>query len=278
MKGISRIIMSAALVLPFTQPLLAQQSGTIVYEVTAKTDPERMRGFQRGGGDGDEAPQIPDVITFKQTLTFNNGHAKLATERPDFGNGAGGRGGWGGRVRRDTANAAAPGQGPGQGPGQRRMGPGMGMMGRGNAQYFDLANKKILHVFSTFGDDHKTYYAEEDFIVAADTKASDKTKKIAGYTCKKATIKLKDDTYTVWYTTELPFSFSPINGLLPEANAVVLVAEGGRRAFNATSVNLQPVTDTDLTIPAGAEKISQEQMRDIRQQEMEKLRKRQPQM
>lgn len=268
MKGISRIIMSAALALPFSQPLLAQQSGTIVYEVTAKTDPERMRGFQRGGGDGDDAPQVPDVITFKQTLTFNNGHAKLATERPDFGN-AGGR--WGGRARRDTSNASA--QGPGMG--QRRMG---GMMGRGNTQYFDLTNKKVLHVFSTFGEDRKTYYSEEDFIVAADTKTSEKTKKIAGYTCKKATVKLKDDTYTVWYTTELPFSFSPINGLLPEANAVVLVAEGGKRAFNASSVNLQAVTDTDLSIPAGAEKISQEQMRDIRQQEMEKLRKRQPQM
>ncbi|MBC9931619.1 GLPGLI family protein [Chitinophaga qingshengii] len=274
MKGISRIIMSAALALPFTQPLLAQQSGTIVYEVTAKTDPERMRGFQRGGGDGDEAPQIPDVITFKQTLTFDNGHAKLATERPDFGNGSGGR--WGGRARRDSSNAPAQGQAQGQGTGQRRM--GMGMMGRGNAQYFDLTNKKILHVFSTFGDAPKTYYTEEDFIIATDAKTADKTKKIAGYTCKKATVKLKDDTYTVWYTTDLPFSFSPINGLLPEANAVVLVAEGGKRAYNASSVNLQAVTDKDLSIPAGAEKISQEQMQSIRQQEMEKLRKRQPQM
>lgn len=272
MNRISRIIMSAALVLPFTQPLLAQQSGTIIYEVTAKTDPERMRGFQRGGGDGDEAPQIPDVITFKQTLTFSNGHAKLTTERPDFGGGAGR-----GRARRDSANTQQQGQG-GQWQGQRRMGMGMGMMGRNNAQYFDLVNKKIIQLFTTFGDDRKTYYAEEDFVITADNKAGDKTKKIAGYPCKKATIKLKDDTYTVWYTTELPFSFSPINGLLPENNAVVLVAEGSRRSYNASSVSLQPVTDTDLTIPAGAEKVSQEQLREIRQQEMEKLRKRQPQM
>lgn len=264
MNSISRIIMTAAVMLPFTQPLLAQQSGTIVYEVTAKTDPERMRGFQRGGGDGDETAQAPDVITFKQTLTFNNGIAKLATERPDFG---GGRGG-GGRFRRDSSA-----QGPRDGQAPRRMG------GRGNnAQLFDLANKKVIQVFSTFDDDKKTYYAEEDFIIATDNKAADKTKKIAGYTCKKATVKLKEDTYTVWYTTDLPFAFSPINGLLPASNAVVLSAEGSKRAFTATSVNLQPVTDTDLAIPAGAEKITQEQLREIRKQEMEKLRKRQPQM
>lgn len=252
----------AATLLSAASPVLAQQSGTIEYEVTAKTDPERMRGFQRGGGDGNEAPQIPDVITFKQTFTFNNNLGKLTTERPDFG-GAGRR-----RPDGDTSsrNFRRPG-----------MGGGMGFRGN-NAQYVDLANKKYDQVFTTFGDDKKTYYTEEDFIYTANNKSTDKTKKIAGYTCKKATIQLKDDTYTVWYTTELPFAFSPINGLLPDSNAVVLSAEGSKRAFTAKNISLKPVTDTDLGIPAGAEKVSQEQMRDIRRQEMEKLRKRQPQL
>lgn len=252
-----RLLFAAATLLSASSPVLAQQSGTIEYEVTAKTDPERMRGFQRGG---DDAPEIPDVITFKQTFTFNNNIGKITTERPDFG---------GGRRQRpegDTSNRSG-----------RR--PGMGGMGpRGNnAQYVDLANKKYEQVFSTFGDDKKTYYTEEDFIFTANTKSSDKTKKIAGYNCKKATIQLKDDTYTVWYTTELPFSFAPVNGLLPENNAVVLSAEGSKRSFTAKSVNLKPVTDADLSLPAGAEKVTQEQMREIRKQEMDKLRKRQQQ-
>ena len=130
-------------------------------------------------------------------------------------------------------------------------------------------------MFSTFGDNKKTYYTEEDFIVTADTKPSDKTKKIAGYTCKKATMQLKGDTYAVWYTTDLPFSFSPVNGLLPANIAVVLSAEGSNRAFTAKSVSLKPVTDTELGLPAGAEKVSQEEMRNIRRTEMEKFRQRQ---
>ncbi|MBO9727025.1 MAG: GLPGLI family protein [Chitinophaga sp.] len=253
-----RLLFAAATLLSASSPVLAQQSGTIEYEVTAKTDPERMRGFQRGS---DDAPEIPDVITFKQTFTFNNNIGKITTERPDFG---------GGRRQRpegDTSNRF------GRRPG---MGGGMGFRGN-NAQYVDLANKKYEQVFSTFGDDKKTYYTEEDFIFTANTKSSDKTKKIAGYNCKKATIQLKDDTYTVWYTTELPFSFAPVNGLLPENNAVVLSAEGSKRSFVAKSVNLKPVTDADLSLPAGAEKVTQEQMREIRKQEMDKLRKRQQQ-
>ncbi|MEC5147848.1 GLPGLI family protein [Chitinophaga sp. 212800010-3] len=253
-----RLLFAAAALLS-SGSLFAQQSGVIEYEVTAQTDPERMRGFQRGGGEGDDSRQIPDVITFKQIFTFNNNLGKITTERPDFG-GQGGR-----RQRPDGDTSRGP----------RRN--GFGMRGN-NAQYVDLANKKYEQVFTTFGDDKKTYYTEEDYIVTANSKSSDKTKKIAGYICKKATIQLKDDTYTVWYTTELPFSFSPINGLLPENNAVVLAAEGGRRAFNATSISLKPVTDAELALPAGAEKVTPEKMRDIRREEMEKLRKRQPQM
>lgn len=254
-----RFFFAAATLLSATSPLFAQQSGVIEYEVTAKTDPERMRGFQRGGGD--DAPEIPDVITFKQTFTFSNNIGKITTERPDFG---------GGRRQRPEGDTST------RNPRRQGMNGGFGQRGN-NAQYVDLANKKYDQVFSTFGDDKKTYYTEEDFIFTANTKSSDKTKKIAGYNCKRATIQLKDDTYTVWYTTELPFSFSPLNGLLPDSNAVVLSAESSRRSFVAKNVSLKAVTDTDLGIPAGAEKISQDQMREIRKQEMDKLRKRQQQ-
>ncbi len=150
-----------------------------------------MRGFQRGG---DDAPEIPDVITFKQVFTFSNNLGKLTTERPEGG-------GFGGRRQRPDGDTTRRRQGPG--------GMGMGMGRGGNAQYVDLAKKKFEQVFSTFGDDKKTYYTEEDFIFTANNKSSDKTKKIAGYTCKKATIQLKDDTYTVWYTHRITLHLLP---------------------------------------------------------------------
>ncbi|WP_147323443.1 GLPGLI family protein [Chitinophaga silvatica] len=258
-----RSFIAAGLFIAASSPVFAQKSGVITYEVTARMDPERMRGFNRGGNDDNNS--VPDVVTFNQTFTFNDNVGKITTERPDFG----------GQRRQqrpdgDTSRRRGPGGpgGPGGQGGRMMMGPG------GNAQYVDLANKKYEQVFSTFGDDKKVFYTEEDYIYTANSKSSDKTKKIAGYTCKRATIQLKDDTYTVWYTTDLPFSFSPVNGLLPENNAVVLAAESSRRAFTAKSVDLKPVTE-DLSIPAGAEKISQEKMREIRREQMEKLRERQ---
>ncbi len=106
-------------------------------------------------------------------------------------------------------------------------------------------------------------------------KLSDKTKKIAGYNCKKATVTVRNEEYTVWYTQDLPFSYSPINGLLPDGNGVVLSAEGSRRSFTATKVDFKPVTATDITIPANAEKVTEDQLRDMRREAMQKFRERQ---
>ncbi|RAJ85437.1 GLPGLI family protein [Chitinophaga dinghuensis] len=268
MNLLSRLVLAAAL-LPLSSSLFAQQSGVIDYEVTQRIDRERMARFQ--GNNNDNSADIPDVVTLQQHFTFNNGIGKLTTDRPDFG----GNGGFGGGRRNGQRGDSATQQG------QRRQGGGPGQGGgfRGGMgnQLVDLQHKKYQNVFSTSGDDRKTYFTEEDFIIASNVQNTDKTKKIAGYTCKKATVKLKDDTYTIWYTTELPFAYSPINGLLPDSNAVILSAEGGNRSFTAQKVTLKPVTDTDLALPADAQKISQDQMRDLRRDEMEKLRKRQQQ-
>ncbi|WP_205195138.1 GLPGLI family protein [Chitinophaga sp. Cy-1792] len=263
MNLISRLMLAAAL-LPVSSTLFAQ-SGVIDYEVTQRVDKERMARF----AGGDNAPDIPDVITLEQHFTFNNGVGKLTTDRPDFANGGGFGGRRGGQNSGDTSR-----QGRGQG------GTGGGFRGgmNGGGQFVDLEHKKYQQIFTTQGDDKKTYYTEEDYVAATGAQTSDKTKKIAGFTCKKATVKVKDDTYTVWFTTDLPFSYSPINGLLPEGKGVVLAAESSNRSFTAQKVSLKPVTDTDLAIPADAQKVSQDQFREIRRTEMEKLRKRQPQM
>lgn len=275
MNLIPRLIMAAAM-LPVSSALFAQQSGVIDYEVTQRIDPARMARFQGGNGEGGD---IPDVITLQQHFTFNNGIGKLTTDRPDFGGQ-----GFGGRRNPDGDTARQRWQRPDGAGGQGRPGGGPGgfggfgpQRGFGGGQLVDLKNKKYETLFSTSGDEKKTYLSEEDYVIAPNAERSDKTKKIAGYTCKKATVKLKDETYTVWYTTELPFSYSPINGLLPDSNAVVLSAESSSRSFTAKKISLKPVTDTDLSVPADAQKVTPEEMRDIRRAEMEKLRKRQQQ-
>jgi hypothetical protein len=254
MKNLSKTLLSVALVAFSGMTAIAQDknTGVIDYEVNAKMP-------QRGGAEGDGEEQ---VITFNQHFYFAGGKGKLETERPDLG----GRG-FGGR-----RPGGAPG---GEGNGGGRGGRGGGRM-RGNfgGGYVDLSGSKYLQVFSKPEDSTKTYYAEEAYAPAKDAKLSDKTKKIAGYNCKKATVTVRNEEYTVWYTQDLPFSYSPINGLLPDGKGVVLSAEGSRRSFTATKVDFKPVT-TNISLPANAEKVTEDQLRDMRRDAMQKFRERQ---
>lgn len=253
MKRLYTLLSLPALLATLALPARAQQtSGVIDYEVSAKIDPRRMRG---GGGesDGGEA----QIVTFNQHFYFTPAMGRLETERPAFGGGF------------NRGNTAAGG-------GQDANRPRRFIGGRGNnSVYVDLANKKYLQVMTLPGDEGKTYYSEDEYTPAADVKVSDKTKMIAGYTCKKATLTLRDETYTVWFTKDLPFSYSPVNGLLPDSSGVVLAAESSNRSFTAKKITLKPVEDSTTALPANAEKVSQEKMRELRREMMQKFRERQ---
>jgi hypothetical protein len=257
MKNLSKTLLSVALVAFSGMTAIAQDknTGVIEYEVNAKMP-------QRGGAEGDGDEQ---VITFNQHFFFAGGKGKLETERPDFG----GRGFGGGRP-----GGAQGGDGNGGGNRGGRGGGGGRMRGNFGGGYVDLTGSKYLQVFSKPDDSTKTYYAEEAYTPAKDAKLGDKTKKIAGYNCKKATVTVRNEEYTVWYTQDLPFSYSPINGLLPDGKGVVLSAEGSRRSFTATKVDFKPVT-TNISLPANAEKVTEDQLRDMRREAMQKFRERQ---
>lgn len=248
MNHLSKSLLSAALIAfsGFAAQAQDKNAGVIDYEVSAKMTP---RGANT---DGDAEERI---ITFAQHFSFAAGKGKLATERPDFG------------------GRAPQGPPPGTNGGNRppRMRGGFG----GGPAYVDLAGKKYIQVFTKPDDSTKTFYAEEAFAAPKDAKLTDKTKKVAGYNCKKATVTLRDETYTVWYTQELPFSYSPINGLLPEDNGVVLAAESDKRSFSAKKVDLKPVAASDISLPANAEKVSDDQLRNLRRDAMQKFRERQ---
>jgi len=252
MNHLSKALLSAAVIAFSGYAAQAQDknAGVIDYEVSAKMAP---RG---GNSDGDAEER---VVTFSQHFNFAAGKGKLVTERPSFGGGQ-----------------PAPPQGGGnRGGGGGRMRGGFGGGFGGGSGYVDLTGKKYLQTFSKPDDSTKTFYSEEDFAAPKDAKLTDKTKKIAGYTCKKATVTLRDETYTVWYTQELPFSYSPINGLLPEDNGVVLAAESDRRSFTAKKVDLKAVAATDISLPANAQKVSEQELRDMRRDAMQKFRERQ---
>ncbi len=278
-KTISALVMIAAL-LTARKETSAQQSGVIEYEVTSRIEPGQMRvvSYTSGGGRTEGAPEgmpdLPNLITTKQTLTFSGGKGKLEVE-----------GGGGPRmmmmaapVGGVSARGATVGDGGGRGnavfsPAQGARGATAGALRSPvtNTTYIDLANRKYLSVMEERKDSvlENTWYSEEEYKATPDFKTSGKTKKIAGYSCKRATVNQGDEQFVLWYTTEIPVTFSPVNGVLPELG-VVLSIESSKRSYVAKKVELKPIPESEVSLPATAQKLTAEELKEKRRSIMEK--------
>jgi hypothetical protein len=257
-------------------------SGVIKYEITT-----RLGGGEGGGegrvmvirssGGGETVSEGSDVMTFNQTFTFNGIFGKLESERGGFGsmpmNFSMPAGAAGGRQDVVISSASPAGAYPGSArPSGNGAGQGIPQLPFRNATYIDLSKKQFLQVLETTDAKKEAWFTAEAFKSPAEFKESDKTKKIAGYNCKKATVKLNEEAFTIWYTTEIPLTFSPINGIVPPNGGFVLSAESSRRSIEAKKVDLKPVEPGDVMPPATAEKVDQKEMNDKRRQLMEKFR------
>lgn len=258
-------------------PAAAQQtSGVIEYEMTARVEAGSFRIVAYGPG-GSTAPadapmpDLPDIITTKQTLTFSGGRARIETEgmsnriMMSAGPGPGG-----GAVQSAAAVGGAPSVTvSGAGPGMRSaaLRPPVS-----NTTYIDLANRKYISVTEEKADSVVTgaWYTEEDYKQPAAFKTSGKTKNIAGYNCKRATVKVGEENFVVWYTEDIPVLFSPVNGVLPE-KGVVLAIESSKRSFIAKKVTLKPVSEAEVNPPANAQKVTPEELKEKRRQIIEKF-------
>lgn len=257
----AKCLLTAAIILSVSQRSHAGQdtSGVIEYEVTSRAEGNTVMFISGGPGGGNRSapPPLPDVVTLSQQFVFTPAMGRLKTEAPKMH-----------ISHAEAGETAAPAGANGN---TRRV------MRRPieRSLYVDIANRKYIQVMQTTGDDPKTYYTEEDYRPAADAKLSGKTRKIAGYTCTRATVKIKDETFAVWYTTDIPISFSPVNGLLPD-KGVVLSAESSKRSFVAKKVELKAVAANEVTLPQQAEKVTSAEMEEIRKKILEELHARPP--
>lgn len=278
MKQIITAVFAATALLAAGNKVSAQQSGVIEYEVTSRVDISQMRvvTMTPGGGRVEGAPEggmpdLPNLITTKQTLTFSGGKGKLETE------GGGGprmmmMSSRGGDIAQRGNTVMVPDGTPAAG-----FAPGRPMPGNtlrppvSNKTYIDLENRKYLTVTEEMKDSavENTWYSEEDYKAAAKLKTSGKTKKIAGYSCKRATVTVGDEQFVLWYTTEIPVTFSPVNGVLPE-QGVVLSIESSKRSYVAKKVELKPIAETAVSLPATAKKLTAEALKEKRRAIMEK--------
>lgn len=246
-------------------------SGIIEYNVTSRIDMSEMRlvrmenGVRTAGTAGamPEGMDLPDVITTKQVITFTGAKAKVETEGGPMGGGA---------PMMFTASARATDAGGAPPVTRSFTAPKSLRPPLSNSTYIDLERKKYLTVVKESKDSvvKNVWFAEEDYKPSATLKVSSKTKVIAGYTCHRATAKMEDESFVIWYTTDLPLTFSPVNGVLPE-KGVILSIESSRRSYVAQKVELKPVTDTDVSLPADAQKVSSEELKAKRRQIMERF-------
>ena len=91
------------------------------------------------------------------------------------------------------------------------------------------------------------------------------TKKIAGYTCHKATATYQQRPYTLWVTTQLPFTYSPVHELTP-TRGVVLALSSDQQQYTATRLAAEPVTDAAVRPAPTAKPIAEAELRELRTQ------------
>ncbi|RRB07889.1 GLPGLI family protein [Larkinella rosea] len=252
------------------------KSGKILYEVMQKVDFSQMKivinGQEVRPGSADAPVDLPETRSFSQQFIFSGNYGKEEQDR----NGGGGM-----TIRQVNMDVRQDDRGPG---GPATGGPGGIAVpdGRGNRNfsgrpfernlYFDLAAQKAVEVVTVKKDSvSKSYQMDLPMNKVTGWQASDKTKKIAGYLCKKATVPFRNVSYTVWYTTELPFTYSPIPSLTPE-KGVVLQIESDNEAFKATKVAEQSINESDVVPPKTAQVVTPEEMNTVRQKAMADFR------
>ncbi len=243
-------------------------SGKITYEGMRQIDRSQMRMVINGqevrpGSPGAlDAPEgAPEVMSFTQKLVFSGTMAKEERDRQQ-----------GGMFRRTADGGGPGGDRPGDGgnrpAGTTRMTPPFDQQ-----TFLDLANRQRIDVLTVKKDSTTSdiYRSEKPMPAATDWKEVDKTRKIAGYMCHKATATRRKETYTVWYTTDLPFTYSPVADLTPP-KGVVLQIESDSESFKATGVSMEAVAESSVQPPKDAKTISADEMEQMRRKGMADFR------
>ncbi|GAB2476725.1 hypothetical protein GCM10011375_21120 [Hymenobacter qilianensis] len=226
--------------------LQAQTTGRISYEGTRRIDPNQRRivinGQEVKPGSPDFPADLPDVRSFGQTLSFAGDYAREAQE------------GGGAMVRIVEG-------GPNSAPQTTNIGRPFE-----ETVFLNLKDRTYATVVSVKKDDQTTEYrADAPFAKPENWQLTAQTKKIAGYTCRKATVPFRKETYTVWITTDLPFTYSPIRDLTPE-KGVVLAVEGSGEQFKATKVDLKaPVKEAEVRPSTQAQMVTVAELNDVRE-------------
>jgi GLPGLI family protein len=234
-------------------------SGAIKYAITEKIDPSRMKIVtvtSGGEGSGETPPPMPTTMDDERTLTFGGGFAKLSNRKP----------------RMMSMNITSDGSGN-ISKSEKKEEIKMKMPFESRTFYNMNKTSKIQMLI--IRDDEKgteeAFFTEFPAIIIENVEYSDKTKDIAGFKCKKAIIKNKDEKVTIWYTTDIPYTFSPIEKYtLKEGFVLEIVSDDA--SYKALSFDGAPVKSEELIMPGGAKKVTKEEFDAKRKEAMAKFK------
>ncbi|GAB4037462.1 GLPGLI family protein [Spirosoma gilvum] len=268
-QGIFTLLVTGLTATTALSQTTAPTSGKITYEGMRQIDRSQMRmvinGQEVRPGSADAPEGLPETISFTQKLVFSGTMAKEERDRNQGGM----------MFRRQMGDGAPDGAGGAGGERPNRPRGDMRMNFPFEQQtYMDLANKQRIDVLTVKKDSvTTTYRTDKPLPAVTDWQASDKTKKIAGYVCHKATATHRKMPYTIWYTTDLPFTYSPVADLTPP-QGVVLLIESDTESYKATGVAMESVPEASVQPPKDAKVVSAEEMEQIRRKGMADFRQR----
>lgn len=238
---------SSLLVLPAAAQAAPLTAGRLYYESTHRVDQQHVKVVMldpqgqeiKTDGPGSTV-ELPTSMSAQRSLVFSGSYAK---EEQLYGVQMAG-----GNIRIAPTKAA---------PAVRTL-----PASPTDTQYLNLADRTTSTV-TTIAD--VQYLAPTKSVPAPPAGWQDlpQTKKIAGYLCHKATAPFKKETYTLWVTTELPFTYSPVRELTP-ARGVVLALSSDQEEYTATKLTAEPVAEAAVRPGPQARPITEAELKELR--------------
>lgn len=269
----------------------ATASGKISYEVVRRIDLSQIRmvinGQEVRPGSADAPADLPEVITTAQHLIYSGTAAKEQQDRPD-------------NMMRVVREVGPGGDGQGGNRPARQQGDRSQQITAPfrSEVFLNLATGQRMEVLNIRKDSvtQETYRTDRALPARpADWQETAKTKKIAGYLCKKATASYQRgvlvgmrgrsdgkippaapgpaEAYTIWYTTDLPFTYSPVAALTPD-KGVVLQIESDSESYKATGVTTEAIAADLVTPPATAKTLTNDEFQEQSQKARANFRQR----
>lgn len=144
----------------------------------------------------------------------------------------------------------------------------MQMSGMSNNALINYKNNKATEYHKIMNH----YFYVETEIKHTDFVFSTETKNILGYKCTKATKKKDEgDNKTYWIAKNMTIKATPLSSIFCKDGAILGI-DGDKISYIADSISKKQLSDTDIIVPLTARKITEEQLEDLQQEQIETMK------